>query len=212
MMNENSAPQERIFSVIAEGERFELSMGCPMLVFKTSALDHSATPPCTSFCTTKTLYTPAFEGMYWGGYNACMNKRHSPQSGFSLMELLVVIAIIAILASVILASFSGTEGKARDTRRMQDISSIQKALALYLVSHGIYPVETSTTTITGSDPMMAALIAEGHLPSVPKDPASPASDYSYVSNSYGNNYWLSFCLETDQIRNYSQGCGNTVRP
>jgi hypothetical protein len=29
----------------AEEERFELPVGCPTVVFKTTALDHSATPP-----------------------------------------------------------------------------------------------------------------------------------------------------------------------
>ena len=30
---------------MAEEVRFELTVGCPTLVFKTSAIDHSATPP-----------------------------------------------------------------------------------------------------------------------------------------------------------------------
>lgn len=31
---------------MAEGVRFELTVGCPTSVFKTGALNHSATPPC----------------------------------------------------------------------------------------------------------------------------------------------------------------------
>src|SRR5262245_10057087 len=31
--------------LLAEEERFELPVGCPTAVFKTAALDHSATPP-----------------------------------------------------------------------------------------------------------------------------------------------------------------------
>ena len=31
--------------MLAEEERFELPVGCPTVVFKTTALDHSATPP-----------------------------------------------------------------------------------------------------------------------------------------------------------------------
>jgi type II secretory pathway pseudopilin PulG len=128
------------------------------------------------------------------------------------MELLVVIAIIAILASVILASLSGTETKARDAKRMEEVSSLQKAIALYLVSHGSYPIVTSTTTLTGTDPLTSALIAEGDIPSAPIDPSSPVYNYTYVSNALGNNYWIGFCLETNQIPNYIQGCGNTVSP
>jgi hypothetical protein len=34
---------------MAEGQGFEPWDGCPSLVFKTSAFDHSATPPITLF-------------------------------------------------------------------------------------------------------------------------------------------------------------------
>lgn len=132
--------------------------------------------------------------------------------GFTIMELLVVIAIIAILASVVLASLSSTQAKARDARRMEDVSSIQKALALYSVSHGRYPIQTSTTTLTGSDPVMSALIGEGDIPASPTDPSSPAYEYTYVSNNIGNDYWIGFCLETSTIKSHSEGCGNTVSP
>lgn len=36
---------------VAEAVRFELTNGCPLLVFKTSAIDHSATLPTTVFKT-----------------------------------------------------------------------------------------------------------------------------------------------------------------
>lgn len=35
---------------LAEAVRFELTDGCPSLVFKTSALNHSATLPGTRYC------------------------------------------------------------------------------------------------------------------------------------------------------------------
>lgn len=37
-------------SQMAEGVRFELTVGCPTSVFKTGALNHSATPPCAFDC------------------------------------------------------------------------------------------------------------------------------------------------------------------
>jgi general secretion pathway protein G len=132
--------------------------------------------------------------------------------GFTILELLVVIAIIAILASAILVSLNGTQEKARDTRRMEDLSSLQKALQLYMIGNGHYPVQTSTTTLSGTDPVMDALIASGAIGSTPKDPSSPISDYTYISNTMGNEYWLGFCLETDSIANHAKGCGNTVTP
>lgn len=136
----------------------------------------------------------------------------SRSKGFTLIELLVVIAIIGILASIVLTSLASTQGKARDARRMEDINSIQKALALYLTTSGSYPIVTSTTTLTGTDTVMTALIAAEDLPTAPKDPQSPIYNYTYVSNSTGSTYTLGWCLETNEIRNYSQGCGNTVSP
>ena len=136
----------------------------------------------------------------------------SLRSGFTLVELLVVIAIIGVLASIVLASLGSTQSKARDARRLEDISSWQKALALHLISSGTYPIYTSTTTLDGTDGISAALMASGDLPTTPKDPQSPVFDYTYVSNSIGNTYTLSFCLETNNIKNYSEGCDNHVRP
>lgn len=139
-------------------------------------------------------------------------RGRSGQQGFTLVELLVVIAIIGVLASIVIASLGSTQSKARDARRMEDIDSWRKALALNLVTSGTYPIQTSTTTLDGTDPVSAVLIASGDLPTAPKDPQSPVYDYTYISNATGNNYTLSFCLETNQIKGYSQGCENHLSP
>lgn len=130
--------------------------------------------------------------------------------GFTLIELLVVIAIIGILASIILASIGSSQLKARDARRISDIDSYQKALAIYLTTSGSYPISTATTTLNGSDPVSAVLISSGAIDAPPKDPQSPITDYTYWSDSSGSKYWLGFCLETNDLHNYSQGCGNVV--
>lgn len=132
--------------------------------------------------------------------------------GFTLIELLVVIAIIAILSSVVLASLSGTQAKARDARRMEDISTLQKAISLYSINKGYYPIMTATTTLNAASLVTQALIAEQTLSAIPLDPQSPVSDYTYASNDRGNDYWIGFCLETDNIPNYSEGCNNFVSP
>ncbi|MBI2577824.1 MAG: type II secretion system protein, partial [Candidatus Wildermuthbacteria bacterium] len=46
-------------------------------------------------------------------------KKHA--KGFTLIELLVVIAIIGILAGIVLVSFGGVQGRARDAQRVSDI-------------------------------------------------------------------------------------------
>ena len=46
---------------LAEAVRFELTNGCPLPVFKTGAIDHSATPPTIAF----TLPQPSI--FQWAG-------------------------------------------------------------------------------------------------------------------------------------------------
>jgi len=51
--------------------------------------------------------------------------------GFTLIELLVSISIIAIISAIASMSFSVAQKKARDSRRIQDMSSLQKAAEQY---------------------------------------------------------------------------------
>ena len=62
------------------------------------------------------------------------------RKGFTLVELLVVIAIIAILSVTAYVALGGQTGKARDSRRQQDLGAIQTALELYHINNSsLYP-------------------------------------------------------------------------
>lgn len=63
----------------------------------------------------------------------------NPRSGFTLIELLVVIAIIGLLSSVVFASLNSARAKARDARRIADLTEIRKALELYFSDTDQYP-------------------------------------------------------------------------
>jgi prepilin-type N-terminal cleavage/methylation domain-containing protein len=133
--------------------------------------------------------------------------------GFTLIELLVVLAIIGMLASVVLVSLNEARSRSRDARRLRDVQEIQKALAMYASNNAMYPISyPDPLTVTGTDLMSAALIGDEVVPGVSADPLAPTYNYTYVTDSTGSTYSVTFCLETDSTPNYIQGCTNTVSP
>lgn len=134
------------------------------------------------------------------------------KKGFTVLELLVVVAVIAILSSIALVLTSGTKEKSRDSRRMEDIRQMQNALNLYYTNHNRFPIETSKVTITGSDDFSNILIADGVIEEVPADPLHPSRTYTYQSDDSGSDYTVTFCLETNTVAGFSEGCNNTVGP
>ncbi len=145
---------------------------------------------------------------------ACYNRPMATRRprGFTLLELIVVIAIIALAFGILFAVFDGILERGRDGRRLSDMSELRKALSLYTINRGRFPVSVNPVTITGSDEFSNLLLSEGVIQAVPADPLHPDFTYTYQSNSLGTSYTISFCLETDSVKGFTKGCGNTVSP
>lgn len=130
------------------------------------------------------------------------------KKGFTIIELLIVIAIMALLLATVFINIQNTNAKKRDAIRMANMNEIFKALALYQNQVQKYPVYTGN--ITGSDSMSVTLQNTNLISKVPVDPLASYS-YTYTSSN-GTTFSLGFCLETNTIKGYSQGCGNTITP
>ena len=155
------------------------------------------------------------------------------KSGFTLIELLVVIAIIAILITVIVATFGTTQAKARDSRRKSDLDAFKKALELYkgdTPGSAWYPACDASspcdlTDAAAFDPAMNVL----YLRDFPTDPEG-VNEYSYDTDIADacigdigngdpgcNGYEIVACLENenDSSREEDDGgaadrCGGAV--
>jgi prepilin-type N-terminal cleavage/methylation domain-containing protein len=139
--------------------------------------------------------------------------RNKNSLGFSLIELMVVISIIGFLASIVLIALAGGRQKARDTKRLGDMTETVKALELFFLSNRGYPdavISGGTQVPNGLVPGFMATLpispnpADGTCSSaIAPSPASPANRYyyqpqgtSYVVNGVTvfPSYRYYFCL------------------
>lgn len=119
------------------------------------------------------------------------------KDGFSLVELLVVITIIAILSVTAYVALGGQTEKARNSRRMQDLTTIQSALEIYaLANDGRYPT-------TGS---LATKLVPKYLTKLLDDPTKDAGgnpiSYEYSAEPTGQkSYQLGTVIEDQELIN-----------
>lgn len=104
------------------------------------------------------------------------------KKGFTLIELLVAIAIVSILSSIVFVSLSSHRERARDARRISELSAIKDAVLVYFEEEGYFP--NSLDDISGS--------FDGGL--LPKDPKTE-TDYSYQKFTSPAGFCLGAKLE-----------------
>lgn len=73
------------------------------------------------------------------------------RSGFSLLELLIVIGIIAILAGILLTTFSGSSESARAAQCLNNMRSLSNAVIAYATDTTDYPAASSYQYCTMTD-------------------------------------------------------------
>jgi prepilin-type N-terminal cleavage/methylation domain-containing protein len=141
------------------------------------------------------------------------SKKASGQGGFTLLELLVVIGIIGLLASIIVINLTGARKRARDTKRIADVRSMQTAVEEYYGKNGFYPT-TLGNMVTG-----------GQIPQWPLDPLAPSGTvcagnsnncyfygyYTPAGTSGPQSYHMGASLEdtSSLVLNQDRDCNST---
>ncbi|GIW69671.1 MAG: hypothetical protein KatS3mg101_0418 [Patescibacteria group bacterium] len=135
------------------------------------------------------------------------SKKPLSPSGVTLLEVVLVSAVLLILLGVVysLVSPSASKAKARDNKRLSDISNLDRAINEYRIDRQSYPgsqnvLYTSITTPAGSPNVYSP--TSGWIPAdlsdyLPKYPTDPINDltyyYEYIQN--GSGYEISARME-----------------
>lgn len=141
---------------------------------------------------------------------------NAKSKGFSLVELLVVITIIAILSVVAYTAVGGQTIKAKNSRRMQDLSTIQSGLEAYFIQNSEYPATVlvaspTPNTHTHYYTFNTTQLGQKYLSKTPLDPWSDDGKpvpYAYSVDTAKKKYQLATVLEDAEIASKAYVVGN----
>ena len=108
--------------------------------------------------------------------------KNKSQKGFTLVELLVVIAIIGILATLLLLQLGVARQRARDAKRIVDISQVRTAAELYFDDAGQYPQVATWDALAALSVGGTTFVPKymTQLPSDPLDNGNYTYNYAYT--------------------------------
>jgi prepilin-type N-terminal cleavage/methylation domain-containing protein len=130
-----------------------------------------------------------------------INSMNMKQKGFTLVELMVTVSIIAILSSIIYASFDQARAQARDKARLSSLKEVQLALEVYRAQNGSYPIAgCGAASFAGPGPGSAGFsqcgdyivgLVPDFIDRLPVDPRfENDSNRGFYYRSDGNSYKL----------------------
>jgi prepilin-type N-terminal cleavage/methylation domain-containing protein len=121
------------------------------------------------------------------------------QKGFTLVELLMVIAIIGLLSTIAVVSFNNAKARARDAKRMGDLTALRKAIDIYIQDHNNQIPEMQS----GNWVNFIGLLP---LSGVPRDPINNTQHrYLYCFNLDINRYFVYATLERPLASGFISG-------
>lgn len=152
-----------------------------------------------------------------------LRRRFYSNRGFTLMEMMVALAILIVVSAIFSQGIPFMEGKVRDSKRLYELSNLQRAIEIYHSDNNSYPSSASAMSFaTDNDSSIGTLpapaqvtsnyipnLAPTYFQALPLDPRPGASNNAgcqalgydrniiYISN--GEYYKLIFqcASETD---------------
>jgi prepilin-type N-terminal cleavage/methylation domain-containing protein len=115
------------------------------------------------------------------------------QKGFTIVELLIVIVVIAILATLVIVTFTGIQRKARDSQRQTDINAVASHVEAFYAQYGYYPTLLDLQTASFQTSYLKGLDPQAMI-----DPKGTALAASTSATAYG------------YTATGSSGCNNTA--
>lgn len=118
-------------------------------------------------------------------------KQHS---GFTLIELLVVVSIIGLLSTLTTISLNNAIKRARDAKRIHDMSQVRSALEIYYNNNGAYPTSDNdgcgSWDVGNTTFQFMTNKLTGIINTAPNDPIATGNCngyryYRYGAGSYG---------------------------
>lgn len=143
------------------------------------------------------------------------------QKGITYVEIMIVLAILALIFSAVLLIINPAElrAKARDNKRLSDLSVLERIMSEYVLDNGSYPGTVDTTRFSNVVPTgntgPVDLVTSGWIdadlvqynPILPIDPINDAT-YRYSYRHSDTGFEINAVLEySDYVVKYSQGDG-----
>lgn len=137
-------------------------------------------------------------------------------NGFTLIELLAALSIIAIVTSLGIVSFIGSQQEARNAQRKNDIRQYQVAIENFATNNGsLFPSWTDITGGRASDRTKLCGSLTRYIANCPEDTkyaSDPSFSYLYQSNGTGSGTatatsWVLWS-KLERVSNFWVVCSN----
>lgn len=90
--------------------------------------------------------------------------RSPGQRGFTLIELLIVVTLIVVLAGISLSTYSTSVARAKEAVLRENLFRMRDSIDQFYADKAMYP------------PDLTALVTEGYMRQIPKDPFTESAD------------------------------------